>query len=67
MGRKDFVLADESRIGTYGVEVKGRWGTAYSKAVAHCFKDSTQLSKNGRDKKTYHNMLVEFYKVVFLP
>lgn len=49
-GRILLVLADESRIGTDGLEVKGRWGTTYSKAIAHCFKDSTQLSKMERDK-----------------
>ena len=66
-GRILLVLADKSRIGIDGLEVKGRWGTAYSKAIAHCFKESTQLSKEGTDKGTYHDMLAEFYKVVFLP
>jgi hypothetical protein len=66
-GRTLLVLADESRIGTDGVEVKGRWGSPYSKAIAHCFKESTQLSKQVKDKEKYHEMLVEFYKVVFLP
>lgn len=66
-GRILLVLADESRIGIDGLEVKGRWGTTYSKAIAHCFKESTQLSKEGRNKETYHDMLAEFYKVVFLP
>jgi hypothetical protein len=65
-GRILLVLADESRIGIDGLEVKGGWGTTYSKAIAHCFKESTQLSKIGRDKKPYHDMPVEFYRVVFL-
>jgi len=47
-GRTLLVLADESRIGTDGVEVKGRWGSPYSKAIAHCFKESTQLLNSER-------------------
>jgi hypothetical protein len=61
------VLADESEIDIDGTQLTGMCGSAFSAAVRHCFKPTTELSSRNFDDKKYRRMLERFYKRVFLP